>query len=66
MQLEMPRLLGARPDQSGDYFWGSARPSEGFNVGFGESRSGRNLASTGGGRGDEGEFAFGWGGGDGH
>ena len=43
VQLEMPRLLGARPDQNGDFFWGSGlKASETFNLGFEESRIGHS------------------------
>ena len=38
VQLEMPRLLGARPDQNGDFFRGTARPTEGFHPGLEEAR----------------------------
>ena len=39
VQLEMPRLLGARPDQNGDFFWGTAKPTEGFDAGLEEART---------------------------
>lgn len=47
LQLEMPRLLGARPDHNGDFFWGTARPSEGFSLNTADSRGGHQRMSSG-------------------
>ena len=47
VQLEMPRLLGARPDETGDFFWGTARPSEGFNLSSVNSRGGHQRMTSG-------------------
>jgi hypothetical protein len=47
MQLEMPKLLGARPDSSGDFFWGQGRPQEGFSLGFDPHRRQTSRGESG-------------------
>ena len=44
---QMPKPLGARPDASGDFFWATPKPPQGFDVGFdgGQNRRMSRAAS---------------------
>jgi hypothetical protein len=47
IQPQMPKPLGARPDSSGDFFWATPKPPQGFDVGFdgGQNRRMSRAAS---------------------